>query len=99
MTGEVTLQGRVLAIGGLKEKLLAAKQHKMTTVLIPEENKEDFQEIAREVKLDGLEVVMVNNMDQVLERAFSKPPFKEKPIRKAQSTPKKGEKKRISRKK
>lgn len=99
MTGEVTLQGRVLAIGGLKEKLLAAKQHNMTTVLIPEENKEDFEEIAQEIKLDGLEVVLVNNMDQVLEKAFATSPFKKKSIRKAKPASKKVTKKRITRKK
>jgi ATP-dependent Lon protease len=99
MTGEVTLQGRVLAIGGLKEKLLAAKQHNMTTVLIPEENKEDLQEIMQEVNLDGMEVIMVNNMDQVLERAFATPPFKKKAIRKAKPAAKKAVKKKITRKK
>ncbi len=76
MTGEVTLQGRVLAIGGLKEKLLAAKQHGMNTVLIPEENKEDLEEVKKEVKLDGLTVLTVSNMDQVLEHAFSSSPLK-----------------------
>ncbi len=99
MTGEVTLQGRVLAIGGLKEKLLAAKQHNMTTVLIPEENKEDLQEIKQEVNLDGMEVVTVNNMDQVLEQAFTTPPFKKKATRKAKPAAKKPVKKKITRKK
>ncbi len=98
MTGEVTLQGRVLAIGGLKEKLLAAKQHNMDTVLIPEENKEDFEEILKEVKLDNLKVIMVNNMDQVLEKAFITPPFKKKSIRNTKRA-KKVSKKRNVRKK
>ncbi len=98
MTGEVTLQGRVLAIGGLKEKLLAAKQHNMDTVLIPEENKEDLEEILKEVKLDNLKVIMVNNMDQVLEKAFITLPFKKKSIRKAKPA-RKVSKKRAVRKK
>ena len=49
MTGEITLQGRVLAIGGLKEKLLAAKQHDIKTVIIPKENNDDLQDIAKEI--------------------------------------------------
>ncbi len=88
MTGEVTLQGRVLAIGGLKEKLLAAKQHKMNTVLIPEENKDDLDEIAKEVKLDDLKIILVNSMDQVLEQAFVNSPLK-KSMKKKVHTPKK----------
>ena len=78
MTGEVTLQGRVLAIGGLKEKLLAAKQHNVKTVLIPEENKEDLEEILKEIKLDGLDVILVKTMDEVLQTAFLKKPFNQK---------------------
>ena len=89
MTGEVTLQGRVLAIGGLKEKLLAAKQHNMNTILIPEENKDDLEEITKEVKLDGLDIIPVNNMDQVLDKAFIASPLKKgmkrkkKPLKKS----------------
>ena len=89
MTGEVTLQGRVLAIGGLKEKLLAAKQHKMNTVLIPEENKEDLEEITKEVKLDNLKIILVHNMDQVLDQAFIGSPLKKR-MRKKTRTPRKG---------
>ncbi len=99
MTGEVTLQGRVLAIGGLKEKLLAAKQHNMNTVLIPEENKDDFEEIAKEVNLDGLKVIQVNSMDQVLEHAFATNLFKKKAIRKKKTAVKSTTKKRAIRKK
>ncbi len=75
MTGEVTLQGRVLAIGGLKEKLLAAKQHNFKTILIPHENKEDLEEIEKEVSLDGLTIIQVKTMDEVLRTAFLKNPF------------------------
>ncbi len=83
MTGEVTLQGRVLAIGGLKEKLLAAKQHNMKTVLVPEENKDDLDEIFKEVNLDGMKVIMVRSMDEVLKLAFIDNPFIKKGMRAA----------------
>ena len=69
MTGEVTLRGRVLAIGGLKEKLLAALRGGIKTVLIPEENVKDLAEIPSNVK-EGLEIVAVSHVDQVLERAL-----------------------------
>lgn len=69
MTGEVTLRGRVLPIGGLKEKLLAALRGGIKTVLIPEENVKDLAEIPDNVK-DGLEIVPVNHVDQVLEKAL-----------------------------
>ncbi len=70
MTGEVTLRGRVLAIGGLKEKLLAALRGGIKTVLIPEENVKDLAEIPDNVK-EGLEIVPVAHVDQVLERALT----------------------------
>jgi ATP-dependent Lon protease len=69
MTGEVTLRGRVLAIGGLKEKLLAALRGGIKTVLIPEENVKDLAEIPQNIK-DELEIVPVSHVDQVLERAL-----------------------------
>ena len=69
MTGEVTLRGRVLAIGGLKEKLLAALRGGIKTVLIPEENVKDLAEIPANVK-EGLEIVPVGHVDQVLEHAL-----------------------------
>ncbi|WP_126175718.1 endopeptidase La [Tsuneonella rigui] len=72
MTGEVTLRGRVLAIGGLKEKLLAALRGGIKTVLIPEENVKDLAEIPQNIK-DGLEIVPVSHVDQVLERALVAP--------------------------
>ena len=70
MTGEVTLRGRVLPIGGLKEKLLAAKNAGMKTVLVPKENKADVEEISAEITR-GLEILYVENMDEVLEQALA----------------------------
>ncbi len=72
MTGEVTLRGRVLAIGGLKEKLLAALRGGMKTVLIPEENVKDLAEIPGNVT-EGLEIVPVSHVDQVLQHALTRP--------------------------
>lgn len=69
MTGEITLHGRVLAIGGLKEKLLAAVRSHITTVLIPEENRKDLRDIPDEVK-DALTIIPVNHIEQVFEHAF-----------------------------
>ncbi|MER2265323.1 endopeptidase La [Methylobacterium oxalidis] len=73
MTGEVTLRGRVLPIGGLKEKLLAALRGGIKTVLIPEENAKDIAEVPDSVK-SGLEIVPVSRMDQVLARALVRQP-------------------------
>ena len=75
MTGEITLQGRVLAIGGLKEKLLAAKQHGIKTVIIPQENFDDAQEISREIDLKDLNIVYTATMDDVLNTAFAQSPL------------------------
>ena len=72
MTGEVTLRGRVLPIGGLKEKLLAALRGGIKTVFIPAENEKDLAEIPASVK-DALEIVPVEHVDQVLARALSRP--------------------------
>jgi ATP-dependent Lon protease len=73
MTGEVTLRGRVLPIGGLKEKLLAALRGGIKTVLIPEENAKDIAEVPDSVK-NGLEIVPVSRMDQVLQHALVRQP-------------------------
>jgi len=78
MTGEITLQGRVLAIGGLKEKLLAARQHEIKTVIVPKENQDDMQEILKDTDLGDLKVLFVANMDEVLESVFEKNAFKKK---------------------
>jgi ATP-dependent Lon protease len=72
MTGEVTLRGRVLPIGGLKEKLLAALRGGIKTVLIPEENRKDLAEIPANVT-EGLEIVPVSHVDEVLERVLVAP--------------------------
>ena len=72
MTGEVTLRGRVLPIGGLKEKLLAALRGGITTVLIPAENEKDLAEIPANVK-EGLEIIPVTHVDEVLARALAEP--------------------------
>ncbi|WP_264051137.1 endopeptidase La [Methylobacterium flocculans] len=73
MTGEVTLRGRVLPIGGLKEKLLAALRGGIKTVLIPEENAKDIAEVPDSVK-NGLEIIPVSRMDQVLQHALTRVP-------------------------
>jgi ATP-dependent Lon protease len=73
MTGEITLRGEITAIGGLKEKLLAALRGGIKTVLIPEENAKDLQDIPANVK-DGLEIVPVRWIDKVLEIALEKMP-------------------------
>lgn len=69
MTGEITLRGRVLPIGGLKEKILAAKNAGIKTICVPRKNEPDVAEIAQEIK-KGLEIVFVENMGQVLEVAL-----------------------------
>jgi ATP-dependent Lon protease len=72
MTGEISLRGRVMPIGGLKEKLLAALRGGLKTVLIPKENERDLPEIPDNVK-KGLEIVPVSTVDEVLARALVKP--------------------------
>ena len=72
MTGEVTLRGRVLPIGGLKEKLLAALRGGIKTVLIPQENEKDLSDIPANIK-EGLEIIPVSHVDQVLARALVSP--------------------------
>ena len=72
MTGEITLRGRVLPIGGLKEKLLAALRGGIRTVVIPEENKKDLADIPKNVT-QGLEIIPVRWIDEVLDIALVKP--------------------------
>jgi len=72
MTGEITLRGRVLPIGGLKEKLLAALRGGVKTVLIPKDNEKDLAEIPDNVK-QGLEIIAVSTVDEVLAKALTKP--------------------------
>lgn len=70
MTGEITLRGRVLPIGGLKEKTLAAKNAGITTVLVPKKNKKDIEELSDEIK-EGISIVFVETMEEVLQHAFA----------------------------
>lgn len=80
MTGEITLRGRVLAIGGVKEKLLAAKRHGIKKVLVPHENLDEVREVQKEMNL-GLEIVFVNHLDEAIPHLFVKNPFtKLKPV-------------------
>ena len=70
MTGEITLRGRVLPIGGLKEKILAAKMAHIKKVLVPEKNRPDIGELSKEIT-KGLEIVFVKNMESVVKEAFA----------------------------
>jgi ATP-dependent Lon protease len=72
MTGEITLRGRVLAIGGLKEKILAAHRSGITTVIMPKENAKDLRDIPKRV-LKTLKVIPVEHMDEVLRHALVLP--------------------------
>ena len=70
MTGEITLRGRVLPIGGLKEKILAAKMAHMEKVLVPDKNRPDMAELSKEIT-KGLEIVYVKSMEDVLREALA----------------------------
>ena len=89
MTGEITLRGRVLPIGGLKEKLLAAQRGGIKTVLIPEENAKDLVDVNESIKA-GLNIIPVSRMDEVLAHALVRKPepiqWEEVPV-KAPDTP------------
>jgi ATP-dependent Lon protease len=78
MTGEITLRGRVLAVGGLAEKIVAARRHGILRVLVPKANEKDLIEIHKEARR-GLEIIPVSTMDEVIERAMIEPVFKEAP--------------------
>jgi ATP-dependent Lon protease len=77
MTGEITLRGEVLAIGGLKEKLLAAHRGNLKKILIPEQNLKDLVDIPPDVK-NALKIIPVRWIDQVIELALTKQPSKNK---------------------
>lgn len=99
MTGEITLQGRVLSVGGLKEKLLAAQQHDVTTVLVPKENHDDIQEILTEIIFDNLKIIYVSNMDEVLAHVMVKNPFEKAKEKQAKKATQKSGSKKTTRKK
>jgi ATP-dependent Lon protease len=80
MTGEVTLRGRVLPIGGLKEKALAAKRMGMNTIIIPKRNKKDLEDIPKYIKKD-MEFVFAETMDDVLKVALKKKTVRKKPVK------------------
>ena len=69
MTGELTLRGQVLPIGGLKEKLLAAARYGIQTVLVPKKNEQDVEELDAEIT-DGIKIIYVENMEQVVKEAI-----------------------------
>jgi ATP-dependent Lon protease len=73
MTGEITLRGRVLPIGGLKEKILAAKRAKLNTVILPKRNKKDLDEIPKHI-LKGIQLVFADTMDDVMRVALRRTP-------------------------
>ena len=83
MTGEITLRGRVLPIGGLKEKLLAAKRAGLKKVIIPEKNRKDLDEVPKTI-LKGMNLIFANNIDEVVKNALEKDPFK---IKKSEKKP------------
>ena len=80
MTGEITLRGRVLGVGGLKEKLLAATRYNMQTVIVPKENFDDIQEIKADLD-PKLNILFANDMDEVLKWALVKPAYVKKSMR------------------
>jgi len=86
MSGEITLRGRVLAVGGLKEKLLAASRYNMKTAIVSKENFDDIQEIKSDLD-QNLEIIYAENMDDVLKHALVKNPFAKKPMARKKITP------------
>jgi ATP-dependent Lon protease len=88
MTGEITLRGRVLAVGGLKEKILGAIQQGIKTVLVPNQNKEEVEEITKDFE-QTINIVFVEHMDDVLKHAFAKKPVGKKAVTKKKPTQRK----------
>ena len=72
MTGEITLRGRVLEIGGVKEKVIAAHRARLKTIILPKDNKKDLEDVPKEVIRD-LKFIYVSHMDEVLDLALTKP--------------------------
>ncbi len=90
MTGEITLRGRVIGIGGVKEKLLAAKQHGMNLVIVPKENEDDVNEARKDLGNSfDCEVLFVSTMDEVLKAVLKNNPFEHKKVRTTLQPPKK----------
>lgn len=87
MTGEITLRGRVLPVGGLKEKLLAAKQNNINTVILSKENKDDIEEFSKDIT--DINLVFVEHMDEVLHLVLTKPLTSLKTAKKTKRTSKK----------
>jgi ATP-dependent Lon protease len=83
MTGEITLRGRVLPVGGIKEKVLAAHRAGIRRLVLPERNKADLEEVPKEI-LDELEFIFVQRMDQVLENTLETMPKPAEPVEKAE---------------
>jgi ATP-dependent Lon protease len=86
MTGEITLRGRVLPIGGLKEKILAARQHNIKTVIVPKENQDDIEEFSNDIA--DMNLVFVEHMDEVLKLVLAKQPFVSPTAKKTKRTKK-----------
>ncbi len=96
MTGEITLRGRVIGIGGVKEKLLAAKQHGMKLVIVPKENEDDVKEAVKDLgKAFDCEIAFVSTMDEVLKLVLKNNPFEHKKVRAVLQMPKKTAAKKI----
>lgn len=80
LTGEITLRGKVLEVGGIKEKVLAAHRAGLKTIILPKKNKKDLEEIPKKTKKD-LRFIFAENMDEVLKNALLTDPFKTRPLR------------------
>ena len=99
MTGEITLRGRVLPVGGVREKVLAAHRAGLKTVILPERNMKDLVDVPKKVRTD-LKIIPVNHMDEIVEVALHPaPPVEEKrPLRQRKSAEKKGDKEKAKEK-
>ncbi len=89
MTGEITLRGRIIGVGGLKEKLLAAKQHGIKTIIFPKENEEDVKDIIKDLgESVACEFIFVSTMDEVLQAVLTNNPFVQPQKKRTLSLPK-----------